>query len=101
MFVSYTEAIPSLFPSTKTGYNRATPVNTPTPGPISTDKTQAVKSSDKQEATATVMASSITPTTEGTPQTSAVAVDGWYIFRFNLFILPLYGHGEFHFARVK
>lgn len=83
MFVSYTEAIPFLFPSAKTGYSRATPVNTPTPGSISTDKTmQAVKSSDKQEATATVIASSIAPTTEAAPETSAVAIDGWYYFPF-------------------
>ena len=82
MFVSYTEAIPSLFPSTKTGYSRAMPVNTPTPGPISTDKTQAVKSSDRQEETATVVASSVAPTTEGAPETSAVAVDGRYYFPF-------------------
>ena len=79
LFRKSTKKIIDFYPSTKTGSSHATPSNTSTtPGSMSTYETQTVKSSDNQEATTTVLTSSLTPTTEAPGN----------IFSVNLFIWP-------------
>ena len=62
-----------FYPCTETGSSHATPSNKSTPGSMST-----YESSDSQEATTTVITSSLTPTAEAAGN----------IFSVNLFIWP-------------